>query len=207
MAISSSIFITAQDARQNAMREYVVHNEARAIENAVLVSAKDGYYETTVSGDTAMTDGATANVLVSVVNSPDGSFTIPSHPYQTGSVVTVFANGTLPTPLATNTYYYVIYIDANTVKLASSLANVLKPIPQPIALTDTGTGEMYMTLYPPSRDYFNTWKALPTSNSLNDRPYQDQMDTVIAYFTNLGYNIARQTNPSTNNTLQWYIKW
>lgn len=207
MATPTGIFITAQDARQNAMREYAVHNEARAIESAVLLAAKDGYYETTVSAGTLMTDNNTANVLVNVINSTDGAFTIPSHPYQMGSVVTVFANGTLPAPLTINTYYYVIYIDANTIKLASSLANVLQPIPQYITLNNSGTGEMYVALYPAGRDYYNTWKGLPTSNSLNDRPYQDQMDNVIAYFTNLGYNIVRQTNPSTNNTMQWYIKW
>jgi len=46
-----------------------------------------------------------------------------------------------------------------------------------------------------------------TSNSLIDRPYADQMNAVIKYFTDLGYTITRATNPDTGNTFVWVIKW
>jgi hypothetical protein len=70
-----------------------------------------------------------------------------------------------------------------------------------------GAGNMSLTLYPPSLDYFAVWKSTSVSNDSVNRPYADRMDTVIAYFTNLGYTINRQTNPATNNTLQWSVKW
>ena len=39
------------------------------------------------------------------------------------------------------------------------------------------------------------------------REIQDQLDFVERYFTNLGYNVQLQINPSTENTLQWVLLW
>lgn len=44
-------------------------------------------------------------------------------------------------------------------------------------------------------------------NQVNDIVKKDQIDQVISYFVSLGYVIKLQINPSTNNTLQWYIQW
>ena len=153
-----------------------------------------------------MTNAATTP-LPSNVNVSTNTITITGHPYQTGSVVTVATSNTLPNPLQAATYYYVIYVDANTIKLASSLANSLLPIPQAISLTTSGTGTMTTSLYPAALDYFNVWQNLTPSNALVTRPYADQMSTVINYFTNLGYTILRQTNPQTNNSMQWNVMW
>lgn len=46
-----------------------------------------------------------------------------AHGYETGALVRLTTSGTLPAGLATATDYYVIRVDANTIKLASSLAN------------------------------------------------------------------------------------
>jgi hypothetical protein len=66
---------------------------------------------------------------------------------------------------------------------------------------------MTISLYPASKDYYAAWKGTTISNDLLTRPYVDRMDTVIAYFTDLGYVINRQTNPATGNTIQWSVKW
>jgi len=51
--------------------------------------------------------------------------TITAHGYKTGVVGQLTTAGALPTGLATSTNYYIIVVDANTVKFASSLANAL----------------------------------------------------------------------------------
>lgn len=75
------------------------------------------------------------------------------------------------------------------------------------ATIGVGQGTISITSYPASRDYYAAWKNQTVSSEDLTRPYIDRMDTVINYFTNLGYTINRQTNPTTGNTLQWYIKW
>jgi hypothetical protein len=70
-----------------------------------------------------------------------------------------------------------------------------------------GTGTMSIESYPPSRDYWTVWQNGVPSDPLLSRPYADRMDTVINYFTNLGYKIIRRTNPSTNNTFAWRVTW
>lgn len=70
-----------------------------------------------------------------------------------------------------------------------------------------GDGVMNITRWPPSRDYWTVWQNGTPSDPYLIRPYMDRMDTVINYFTNLGYKIIRQTNPRTNNTFQWIVTW
>lgn len=41
----------------------------------------------------------------------------------------------------------------------------------------------------------------------DDRVIEDQIQYILDYFTALGYNIRVQTNPATNNTIQWQLIW
>jgi hypothetical protein len=75
------------------------------------------------------------------------------------------------------------------------------------ATIGNGSGLFYLTPYPSSNDYFAAWKGGTLSNNQLSRPYIERMNTIIAYFTNLGYNITRQTNYQTGNTIQWYLQW
>lgn len=63
---------------------------------------------------------------------------INSHMYYTGMRLTLTSTGTLPAGLALATKYYVIKIDNNSFKLASTLNNA--NVPTPIDITDTGSG-------------------------------------------------------------------
>ncbi len=45
------------------------------------------------------------------------------------------------------------------------------------------------------------------SDQVTDREIDDQIQFVLDYFTQLGYNIKAQQNPLTQNTLQWHIMW
>lgn len=64
------------------------------------------------------------------------------------------------------------------------------------AMTDTGNGVIA------ARQYFNSWQGLSS-----DRSKDIQMTAVITYFSNLGYNIERRTNPLTGDTFKWLIYW
>lgn len=68
--------------------------------------------------------------------------TITSHGFYTGLKVAATTTTTLPSPL-TATNYYVIRIDADTFKLATSAANALAGTA--IDITDTGTGTHTLT--------------------------------------------------------------
>lgn len=56
----------------------------------------------------------------------------------TGPVYVSNAGGALPTPLVAGTPYWTIFVDANTLQLATSLENALKEVP--IDLEDDGSG-------------------------------------------------------------------
>jgi len=71
----------------------------------------------------------------------------------------------------------------------------------------SGSGSFSLTVYGASRDYYLIWKGLTPSSDMIVRPYTDQMNAVIKYFTDLGYTITREVNSSTANTLQWHLYW
>lgn len=71
----------------------------------------------------------------------------------------------------------------------------------------SGSGTFYLQQYMPSTDYYKVWKGQAPSDALTVRPYQDQMQTIMNYFTALGYNINRLTNSATGTTLVWNVKW
>jgi hypothetical protein len=70
-----------------------------------------------------------------------------------------------------------------------------------------GSGIFTISAVDASVEYYQVWINCTASNNLWVRPYEDQMNSVIKYFTDLGYTITRSVNPATGNTFQWIIKW
>jgi hypothetical protein len=137
MAQSSTIFISASDARQNPIRETVVHDEARAIESAILSAVKLGFFDCTVSDGTPMTESSPAPSEVWTVDPSTGIFYVPNHGLSTGDCVTLSSTGTLPGPLTNTAYYYVIFVDYDHIKLATSFANAVSGMPVSISITSS----------------------------------------------------------------------
>ena len=133
MATTSTIFITATEARQNPLRERAVHDEGRAIESAILTAVANGLYETVVSDGTPMTQSTPVATPVVSVDSTISVFYVPNHNFKQGDVVQMSSTATLPSPFTANGFYYVIYVDSNHVKLASSLQDALSD--RPVGLT------------------------------------------------------------------------
>lgn len=76
------------------------------------------------------------------INNADDEITITAHPYVTGTKVALTTDGGLPTGLSA-TNYWVIVVDANTIKLASSLANAVAGTA--VATADDGSGTHTLT--------------------------------------------------------------
>jgi len=205
---TSPVFFTATAARNSSLpREVTVHDEIRAIESAVLASINQGVYTVTVSNGTKMTYSNTVSPLTWTIDYTTGHITIINHPFNTGDTVKLNSTGTLPSGLTSTAYYYVVYIDTNTIMLASSYTNATLARPITVSVTDNGSGTLNMYYYPPSLDYFAVLNNMTVSNTQLSAPYSDQMNAVTSYFTNLGYSINQITNTTTNNTFSWVLQW
>lgn len=89
------------------------------------------------SGAGSIVAAVTTPGVATEVNPATGEITIPAHGYSTGSVGVLTTTGTLPAPLALATPYFVIFVSASVIKLASSLANA--EAGTAITITDQGS--------------------------------------------------------------------
>lgn len=79
------------------------------------------------------------------VNTSTEKITLTSHGFANAHAVQISSSGTIPGGLSAGTTYFVIWIDANTIQLASSLANVYAG--SPINITSQGSGNHTITPY------------------------------------------------------------
>lgn len=77
-------------------------------------------------------------LAAAVTINPANTITISAHGYTTGLKVQISNPGTLPTGITAVTDYFVIVVNANTIKLASSLVNALAGTS--ISITNIGSG-------------------------------------------------------------------
>lgn len=109
---------------------YSIVPAATIIESAAL-SAPDGW----LSCDGAAVSRTTYSTLYNAITASKGTVTITSanpgvvsltaHGFSTGSCIELTTTGTLPTNLSANTNYYVIYVGADSFRLATSAANAI----------------------------------------------------------------------------------
>lgn len=74
-----------------------------------------------------------------------GVVTLNSHGLATGDAVIPTTTGALPTGLTAGTTYFVIKVDANTFRLATTLANALAPTPINTSGSQSGTHTMTLS--------------------------------------------------------------
>ncbi len=89
------------------------------------------------SGNGSITTVNTTAGVNSEVDVTANTLAIPAHAYPTGFEVQLTTTGTLPAGLSLLTNYFVIVVDANTIKLASSLANAV--LGTPVDITGQGS--------------------------------------------------------------------
>ena len=126
---------------------------ATQIRDAVLASAPaTALVSVSISGTGSNTQTAPVSATnlaggtASEVDVAADTITIPSHGLPSGLVGRLTTTGTLPAGLALATNYYVIVVDANTIKLANSLANAQAGIA--VNITDEGSSGAVNTFTP-----------------------------------------------------------
>ena len=77
---------------------------------------------------------------VTITIATPGVVTLNSHNFLTGESIFLNTTGALPTGLSIDTLYYVINVDANTFRLATSYANAVATSPTPINTSGTQSG-------------------------------------------------------------------
>lgn len=75
---------------------------------------------------------------VASVSTVDSKFTITAHPFTVGDPVTVASTGTMPNGVGATTTYYVVSVDANSIRLA--LTPEQAAIADTVIITSTGSG-------------------------------------------------------------------
>lgn len=140
--------------------------------------------------------------LSETVDLTTNTINITAHGFTTGDQVTLTSPGDLPTPLSAfpTSLYYIILVDANSFMLATSPSTALTGTA--IDLTVQGNDYFTVTETTDAEMYFQVWKGY-SDNTV----FKQRMDQVIAYFEDKEYIIYRQTNPSTETTFQWVLKW
>lgn len=82
-------------------------------------------------------------LAVTAVDVAANTLTCALHARVTGDgPVRVASTGTVPPALTVNTDYWVVRVDANTIKLATSFANAMAAVPVVVDLTGAGTGSI-----------------------------------------------------------------
>ena len=118
--------------------------------NTVRGNTIDGAVKTHNDGGAGSISVAnTTQGVNSIVNVANNTITLAAHGYTTGLKGQIAIDaGSLPTGLSGSTDYFVIVVDANTVKLAASLADALAGTA--IDIEDQGTADKTLTFTPTS---------------------------------------------------------
>jgi hypothetical protein len=150
--VTANWFVTATEARNNIVKDIAVHGEISALEHEIMRAVQRGDYEVTVAGASPFSQLPDNTSEVFTVDVISNQLYVPNHAFKHQDVVTVSSTGTLPAPLQPLTYYYVIYVDDDHIKLAASRAHAqsLTPISINIAsgvdqITLENVGSGYVT--------------------------------------------------------------
>jgi hypothetical protein len=88
---------------------------------------------------------ATKTFLAAAVNTTTDVITVTAHGFTTGRKVQISNPGTLPTGISAATDYFVIYVDVDNIKLATSLANAQAGTNLDITAQGSGTNTITPT--------------------------------------------------------------
>lgn len=75
-----------------------------------------------------------------IITIASGLITLNNHRFLTGESIFITTTGTLPTNLTANRLYYIINVDVNTFRLATTYANAVATSPTPINISGTQSG-------------------------------------------------------------------
>lgn len=132
------------------------------------------------SGAGSITQATTTPGVTGVVDIAANTITIPGHAFATGAKGQFTTTGVLPTGLSAVTDYYLIVVDADTLKVASSAANALAGTP--IDITTTGTGTQTFTPTALAGGTATLQKSVDGSNWFAEGSAQNITASTVLYF-------------------------
>ena len=96
---------------------------------------------------------------------------------------------------ASNNGNYEVEIDGNTY-MTEGVTFTIDYTANPVTITKDETGSSGI-----SAKYYDVWR-----DDIEDRKAQIQLNSVVKYFRNLGFNIYIRQNEDTNK-IKWVINW
>jgi len=204
-----SMGLNASQARAKSHQDLIIFNECTAIMKEIITVSATGAYEITIANKTEMTTTTPSATVAGTVATPT---------INVGE--TIIIQGTTVTLGTTGTSLNAVIADINDAGISSVTASkdssghlVLTIETDPATWNyEIGAGTANTSLgltagvtsapAPASADYWNVYIGTTV-----DRAKQNQMDSVMQYFINLGFKIERTTNTSTSRTFNWYIYW
>jgi hypothetical protein len=142
--VTANWFVTATEARNNVVKDIAVHGEISSLEMEILLAVQRGDYQVTVAGASPWTQPPAEINQVFTVDPATNILQVLQHGFTQAQTVLVSSTQQLPAPLMPFTYYYVIYVDENHIKLATSRINAQNNIPIAINIS-LGVGQINLT--------------------------------------------------------------
>lgn len=143
-------------------------------------------------------DDYSANVPVnfapSDVNTSNDQITITAHGFSHGHIIRFSTTTTAPSPLVNNTTYYVIFVDANTIKLATTFNNAMAGTA--IDLTTQGSGTHTIT----PLEYFI---IVSDANAASVNSYNGGAGGGAPKYIKFGYTVTNAGYISIHGLLYW----
>jgi len=204
-----NIGLNAAQARAKSSQDMVVFNECTAIMKAIITTSATGVYETYVADATTMTECTPSTTKIGTVNAPtvtvgqtliinSTTITLGTSGTNLNAIVADINDAAVTCVTATKDAGYLVL----TIVLSASTTWSYE-IGTGTANTGLGfTDGIYVPPTPTSTTYFSSWQG-----ALTDRALDNQMNTVIKYFGNLGYKLNRLTNSATGKTFRWHVYW
>jgi len=204
-----SFGINAQQANQNRRNDLVIYEEQYAIMKQIITASASSVCTITITETTMTKSTATITITGTVAD-----------PTITGTPTLIIADSTI-TLGTTGLNLNSIIADINDANVTGVVAS--KNTSNQLVITYTApaastwsvtigagtantalgiTAETKTATDPESVAYFNVWQG-----SVTDPCSTDEMNDVINYFSNLGFDIQRQTNTTTNKTFKWVVNY
>jgi hypothetical protein len=142
------------------------------------VTAPAVYSKAGAAGTGSITKAVTIAGAASKISVSNDTITITAHGQATGSKGQVTTSVTLPGGISGSTDYFVIAVDANTIKLATSLANAVAGTA--VDITDVGVGTQTFT---PTTSTSNVLKLQASCDNVN---FQDISGDTVTIATSSG---------------------
>lgn len=204
-----SFGINAQQANQNKRNDLVIFEEQCAIMRKIIEQSSAGACSITIN-DTTMTQSTATITVTGTIADP----VIIGTP-------TVIINGSTVTLGTTGTNLNSVIADINDANVSGVVAS--KNENNQLVLTYTApaatTWQLVIGAGTANTDLGLTANTTTATNPSSVTYYQvsqgstvdicstEEMNEVISYFRNLGFEIEQQTNTTTGKTFQWVINY